>query len=75
MDRAASWAPGIKEAMDLRGQKVEMIIKPTTSVYAPFYLSSRGYAVLVKGNWPGYFDFAARIQTESRSSLKGLHSR
>ena len=57
--QAASWAPGIKEAMDLRGQKVEMIIKPTTSVYAPFYLSSRGYAILVKGNWPGYFDFAA----------------
>ena len=54
--------------MDLRGQKVEMIIKPTTSVYAPFYLSSRGYAVFVKGNWPGLFDFAAsdprRVQIE-----------
>ena len=57
--QAASWAPGRKEAMDLRGQKVEMILKPTTSVYAPFYLSSRGYAIFVKGNWPGYFDFAA----------------
>lgn len=33
----ASWAPGIKEAMDLRGQKVEMVVKPTTSLYAPFY--------------------------------------
>lgn len=54
-----SWAPGIKQAMDLRGQKVDMIIKPTTSVYAPFYLSSRNYAVLVHGNWPGFFDFAA----------------
>jgi alpha-glucosidase (family GH31 glycosyl hydrolase) len=53
----ASWAPGIKEAMDLRGQKVEMIVKPTTSIYAPFYLSSRGYAVFVKGNWPGFYDF------------------
>ena len=40
--QAASWKPGIKEAMDLRGQKVEMIIKSTTSVYAPFYLSYRG---------------------------------
>ena len=57
--QAASWAPGIKQAMDLRGQKVDMIVKPTTSVYAPFYLSSRGYAVFVQGNWPGYFDFAA----------------
>lgn len=57
--QAASWAAGIKEAMNLRGQKVEMIVKPTTSVYAPFYLSSRGYAVFVKGSWPGFFDFAA----------------
>jgi alpha-glucosidase (family GH31 glycosyl hydrolase) len=55
----ASWAPGIKAAMDLRGQKVDMIIKPTTSIYAPFYLSSRGYGVFVKGDWPGWFDFAA----------------
>ena len=55
----ASWKPGIKEAMDLRGQKVDMIVKPTTSVYAPFYLSSRGYALSVEGNWPGFFDFCA----------------
>ena len=55
----ASWATGLQQAMDLRGQKVEMIVKPTTSVYAPFYISSRGYAVFVKGTWPGYFDFAA----------------
>ena len=55
----ASWAPGITKAMNLRGQKVDMIIKPTTSVYAPFYLSSRGYGVFVKGDWPGHFDLAA----------------
>ena len=55
----ASWAPGIKEGMDLRGQKVDMILKPTTSVYAPFYLSSIGYAVFVQGDWPGYFDFCS----------------
>ncbi len=53
----ASWAPGISEALNLRGQKVDMILKPTTSVYAPFYLSSLGYAVFVQGDWPGYFDF------------------
>jgi alpha-glucosidase (family GH31 glycosyl hydrolase) len=34
-----------------------MILKPTTSVYAPFYISSRGYGLFVKGNWPGWFDF------------------
>jgi alpha-glucosidase (family GH31 glycosyl hydrolase) len=55
----ASWAPGIKQAMDLRGQKVDMIVKPTTSLYAPYYLSSRGYAVFVQGAWPGFFDFCA----------------
>ena len=55
----ASWKPGITEGMNLRGQKVDMILKPTTSVYAPFYLSSRGYAVFVQGNWPGCFDFCA----------------
>ncbi|MCM3874528.1 MAG: hypothetical protein ND895_27870 [Pyrinomonadaceae bacterium] len=55
----ASWAPDLKAAMDLRGQRVEMIVKPTTSVYAPYYLSSAGYAIFVLGNWPGLFDFVA----------------
>src|SRR5437867_291833 len=55
----ASWAPGIATTMNLRGQKVEMIVKPTTSIYAPFYLSSRGYALFAEGAWPGVFDFAA----------------
>jgi alpha-D-xyloside xylohydrolase len=54
-----SWARGQSGGMNLRGQRVEMIAKPTTSVYAPFFLSSRGYAVFVKGDWPGYFDFCA----------------
>ena len=47
--QAASWAPGRSEALNLRGQRVEMIVKPTTSIYAPFYISSRGYAVFVQG--------------------------
>lgn len=55
----ASWAPGITEAMDLRGQNVEMIVKPTTSVYAPYYLSSRGYSLAIGGTWPGNYNFAA----------------
>jgi len=55
----ASWAPGISAAMNLRGQKVDMLVKPTTSIYSPFYLSSRGYALFAKGAWPGLFDFAA----------------
>jgi len=64
----ASWAPGIEEAMNLRGQKVDMILKPTTSVYAPFHLSSRGYAVFVQTEWPGVYDFCKsdleRVQIE-----------
>jgi alpha-glucosidase (family GH31 glycosyl hydrolase) len=54
-----SWAPGITAAMNLRGQRVDLLVKPTTAVYAPFYLSSRGYAMFVKGTWPGVFEFAA----------------
>ena len=52
-----SWATNITAAMNLRGETVDMIVKPTLSVYAPFYLSSRGYAVFVKGYWPGRFRF------------------
>jgi len=44
--------------MNLRGQKLDMLVKPTLSLYAPFYLSSRGYSVFAKGTWPGLFDFA-----------------
>lgn len=55
----ATWAPGITNVMNLRGETVDMLVKPTTAVYAPFYLSSRNYAVFVKGTWPGKFDFCA----------------
>jgi len=55
----ASWEPGISAAMDLRGQTVEMIVKPTTSVYAPFFISSRGYGLYVLGTWPGFYDFCS----------------
>src|SRR6266568_38400 len=69
--QAASWAPGITKAMNLRGQKIEMIVKPTTSIYAPFYLSSRGYAVFVKGTWPGLFDFAAADPNRVKIEFEG----
>ncbi len=68
--QAASWAPGITKALNLRGQKVEMIVKPTTSIYAPFYLSSRGYAIFVKGTWPGVFDFAAADQSRVKTEFE-----
>lgn len=67
----ASWAPGLTAAMDLRGQQVEMILKPTTSVYAPFYLSSRGYALFVRGTWPGRFDFADSDPQRAKLAFEG----
>ena len=57
--QADSWKVGLTNTLNLRGQKVDMIVKPTMSVYAPFYISSHNYAVFVKGNWPGFFDFCA----------------
>jgi alpha-D-xyloside xylohydrolase len=67
----ASWAPGIKEAMNLRGQKVDMILKPTTSVYAPFYLSSRGYGLFAKTNWPGTYDFCVTDPNRVQITFEG----
>ncbi len=66
-----SWAAGLKEAMNLRGQKVEMIVKPTTSVYAPFYLSSRGYGLFMKTDWPGQYDFCATDPRRVRVEFEG----
>ncbi|HVS54252.1 MAG TPA: TIM-barrel domain-containing protein [Opitutaceae bacterium] len=67
----ASWRRGITEAMNLRGQKVEMIVKPTTSVYAPFYVSSRGYGVFAQTNWPGTYDFCASDPAKVQIAFEG----
>lgn len=45
--------------LDRRGEMVEMYVRPTQSLYAPFYHSSRGYGVAVDGTTPGVFDLAA----------------
>jgi alpha-D-xyloside xylohydrolase len=67
----ASWAPDRKEAMNLRGQKVEMIVKPTTSVYAPFYVSSRSYGMFAKTDWPGQYDFCATDPQQVKIDFEG----
>jgi alpha-D-xyloside xylohydrolase len=67
----ASWAPGIKPAMNLRGQKVDMILKPTTSVYAPFYISSRGYATFARTDWPGKYDFCVSDPKRVKIEFEG----
>jgi alpha-glucosidase (family GH31 glycosyl hydrolase) len=68
----ASWAPGITTAMNLRGQRLDMLVKPTLSLYAPFYLSSRGYTVLARGSWPGVFDFARQRADRVLVEFEGL---
>jgi alpha-glucosidase (family GH31 glycosyl hydrolase) len=45
-------------SLDRRGEIVEMYVRPTFSVYAPFYQSSRGYGLAVAGTTVGAFDAA-----------------
>ncbi|RMD93546.1 MAG: hypothetical protein D6814_15510, partial [Calditrichaeota bacterium] len=52
-----SWQSGQSTALNLNGQHVEMRVKPTVSIYMPFYLSARSYGLWVQGTWPGQFDF------------------
>lgn len=54
-----SWKEGITEALNLRGQKIDMLVKPTLSLYTPFYISSNGYGLFFNGTWPGHYDFCA----------------
>jgi alpha-glucosidase (family GH31 glycosyl hydrolase) len=67
----ASWAPGITAALNLRGQHVDVLVKPTTAIYAPFYLSSRGYGIDVHSTWPGAIDFAAADPARVQVSFEG----
>lgn len=72
-DQEESWREGITEAMDLRGQSVDMILRNTMGMYAPFYISSRGYGLFVHGTWPGRYDLCkeredlVQIEFEGRS--------
>jgi alpha-D-xyloside xylohydrolase len=56
-DQKESWKADITEAMNIRGQQVEMLIRPTLSLYCPFYLSSNGYGLFLEGKWPGKYNF------------------
>ncbi len=66
-----SWKEGIQEAMDLRGQAVDMIIKPTLSLYCPFYISSENYGLFVKGTWPGHYDIGKETKNMLQISFEG----
>lgn len=45
-------------SLDRRGERVEMLVRPTTAVYGPFFHSSRGYGLAVAGTAAGFFDLA-----------------
>ena len=67
----ASWKKGIRETLDLRGQAVDMIIKPTLSLYCPFYLSSAGYGLFIEGTWPGHYDFCRDMPGRIQVAFEG----
>ncbi len=68
-----SWKDGIQTGMNLRGERVEMHLKPTVSAYAPFYISSSNYGLFVHGTWPGVFDFAKATADKVKISFEGPH--
>ncbi len=75
-DQRKSWQKGITAAMNLRGQTVDMIIKPSLSLYCPFYISSRGYGLFVEGTWPGHYDFCNQDSNKVQIFFEGseLHA-
>ena len=66
-----SWEKGITEGLNIRGQKIEVKLKPTVSAYAPFYISSGNYAMFVHGTWPGVIDFCKEQKDLVRISFEG----
>ena len=66
-----SWKKGITTAMNLRGEAVDMLIKPTVSLYRPFYISSNGYGIFTKGTWPGHYDFCKSDPERVKISFEG----
>ncbi len=66
-----SWEKGITEGLNLRGQKVDVKLKPTVSAYSPFYISSGNYAFFVHGTWPGVIDFCSEQKDLVQISFEG----
>ena len=66
-----SWKEGITTGLNLRGERMEVKLKPTVSAYAPFYLSSENYAFSVHGTWPGVIDFCKEKPDLVQISFEG----
>jgi alpha-D-xyloside xylohydrolase len=61
---AEDFNPDPDSSLDRRGEVVEMFVRPTMSLYAPFFHSSRGYGLWVEGSNPGVFDLGASQNDE-----------
>ncbi|MFA9392150.1 MAG: TIM-barrel domain-containing protein [Prolixibacteraceae bacterium] len=66
-----SWKEGISTGLNLRGEAMDVRLKPTVSAYAPFYISSENYAVFVHGTWPGHIDFCKANENVVKVSFEG----
>jgi alpha-D-xyloside xylohydrolase len=66
-----SWSDTVNAALNLRGQKVDVKLKPTVSAYAPFYISSCNYGFFVLGTWPGIIDFCSSSPDAVKISFEG----
>lgn len=66
-----SWKDGITAALNLRGEQVEMHVKPTVSAYAPFYISSARYGLFIRTTWPGLYDFCNTTSDRVKISFEG----
>ncbi len=42
--------------LDRRGETIEMFVRPTEALYAPFYVSSAGYGLYLATSAPGSYD-------------------
>lgn len=70
-----SWKEGITEGLNLRGQKLELMVIFTLSLYSPFFLSSRGWGLFVDSNWPGTYDLASANDDQVHVSYEGPNLR
>lgn len=66
-----SWKKGITTSLNLRGEKMDVKLKPTVSAYAPFYISSENYGFFVHGSWPGVIDFCKEKSNLIQLSFEG----
>jgi alpha-glucosidase (family GH31 glycosyl hydrolase) len=73
--QSKSWEEGIEQGMNMRGLQVDMKLKATMTVYAPFYVSTRGYGLFIKGTWPGHYDLCKEVNDRVQIDFDGPNLR